>query len=157
MPSDGNLTWRLLRTQRSAATSLLFRRQLDHLRLPLLPLLSITTGKKHPDFPLTLLQYHILTEEKLDSLAHFYHQRTPSVYSLEYPAPVIVSWNSQSTIEEKRRRFGRFIGLRGCESPEADDSLPSSEQLEIDRWIQQRIQQEVDRERALEAWKSKGF
>ena len=67
-----------------------------------------------------------------------------------------MTWNSQATVEEKQRRFGRFIGLRGCESPEVD-SLPSFEQLEMDRWIQQRIQREVDRERALEAWRSKGF
>lgn len=28
-----------------------------------------------------------------------------------------MSWPSGLTIEEKRRKIGRFIGLRGCESP----------------------------------------
>jgi len=28
-----------------------------------------------------------------------------------------VEWRTDATLEEKRRRIGRFIGLRGCESP----------------------------------------
>jgi hypothetical protein len=32
-----------------------------------------------------------------------------------YPCPV--TWKSDASLEEKRRRIGRFIGLKGCESP----------------------------------------
>jgi hypothetical protein len=28
-----------------------------------------------------------------------------------------VEWRTDATLEEKRRKIGRFIGLRGCESP----------------------------------------
>lgn len=28
-----------------------------------------------------------------------------------------IEWRSDATLDEKRRRIGRFIGLRGCESP----------------------------------------
>jgi hypothetical protein len=34
---------------------------------------------------------------------------------LQYPCPV--SWPPGLSIEEKRRKLGRFIGLRGCETP----------------------------------------
>jgi len=29
----------------------------------------------------------------------------------------IAQWSSDIPLEEKRRKIGRFIGLRGCESP----------------------------------------
>ena len=48
-------------------------------------------------------------------MAHFYHQRTPSIYTRHYPCPI--EWRTDASLEEKRRRIGRFIGLRGCESP----------------------------------------
>jgi hypothetical protein len=28
-----------------------------------------------------------------------------------------IEWRNDATLDEKRRRIGRFIGLRGCESP----------------------------------------
>jgi len=85
------------------------------MELRLAPLVRLTTGKVHPAFPSTLLNFWLLTSDQLDELAHFYHQRTPSVYSSQYPCPVI--WEKGLTLEEKRRKIGRFIGLRGCESP----------------------------------------
>ncbi|KAK1757661.1 hypothetical protein QBC47DRAFT_376652 [Echria macrotheca] len=88
------------------------------MRLPLSPLVQLTTGQIHPSFPQTLLNYYLLTDAELESLASFYHQRTPCAYSQKYPCPV--PWDSSSGIETKRRRLGRFIGLRGCESPIMD-------------------------------------
>jgi len=69
----------------------------------------------HPVFPSILLNFWLLTSEQCDELAHFYHQRTPSEWTRHYPCPV--EWRTDATLEEKRRRIGRFIGLRGCESP----------------------------------------
>jgi hypothetical protein len=83
--------------------------------LQLAPLVQLTTGAIHPSFPRTLLAFWLLTDAELDSLAHFYHQRTPCVWTLQYPCPV--SWPPGLSIEEKRRKLGRFIGLRGCETP----------------------------------------
>lgn len=32
------------------------------------------------------MAYHLLTEEELDSIAHYYHQSTPGVWTMHYPA-----------------------------------------------------------------------
>ncbi|KAK1768307.1 hypothetical protein QBC33DRAFT_534501 [Phialemonium atrogriseum] len=85
--------------------------------LPLAPLVQLTTGRVHADFPATLLAFWLLTDGQLEALAHFYHQRTPCAWSGHYPCPV--PWRSDVPLGAKRRRFGRFIGLRGCESPAA--------------------------------------
>ena len=89
--------------------------KIKQMKLPLAPLVRLTTGQVHPAFPNTLLNFWLLTSDQLDELAHFYHQRTPSVFSSQYPCPVV--WEKGLTIEDKRRKIGRFIGLRGCESP----------------------------------------
>ncbi|KAL2065094.1 hypothetical protein VTL71DRAFT_4234 [Oculimacula yallundae] len=89
--------------------------KIAQMALPLAPLVRLTTGEIHPIFPSTLLNFWLLTSEQCDELAHFYHQRTPSVYTTYYPCPV--TWRADASLEEKRRRIGRFIGLRGCESP----------------------------------------
>ncbi|OAP59803.1 hypothetical protein AYL99_04805 [Fonsecaea erecta] len=111
---------------------------LEHLRAPLVPLISVTTGLPHPEFPTSLLQYHLLTHEQLDSLARWYHQVTPPVEeTFQYPA-WIPAWTSlhrprehtstntaaevRVDLDTKRRRWGRFIGLRGCESPTTDEA-----------------------------------
>lgn len=105
---------------------------IEHLRAPLVPLISVSTGLAHPSFPTSLLQYHLLTHEQLDSLAKWYHQVTPPVeetfmYPAWVPAWTGLGLNDDSSmsgtdgvdLEVKRRRWGRFIGLRGCESPTA--------------------------------------
>ncbi|KAF2224028.1 hypothetical protein BDZ85DRAFT_184146, partial [Elsinoe ampelina] len=99
--------------------------RISRLRLPLAPLLPMPSGPPHPDFPLTLLAYHLLTEDQLDRLAHYYHQSTPGVYTNEYPAPVL--WprrrSSASLLDDderiaiKRRKIGKFIGLVGMQTP----------------------------------------
>ena len=98
---------------------------IEHLRAPLVPLISVSNGLPHPAFPISLLQYHLLTHEQLDSLAKWYHQVTPAVEeTFMYPA-WIPAWAGPAEsedsdgvhLETKRRRWGRFIGLRGCDSP----------------------------------------
>ena len=93
--------------------------KISQMALSLAPLVRITSGEVHPYFPATLLNFWVLTSEQLDELAHFYHQRTPSVWSAHYPCPVI--WSNELSLEEKRRKIGRFIGLRGCDSPVKND------------------------------------
>ncbi|KAG0651019.1 hypothetical protein D0Z07_2714 [Hyphodiscus hymeniophilus] len=93
--------------------------KIAQMALPLAPLVRITSGEVHPSFPATLLNFWVLTSAQLDDLAHFYHQRTPSEMSMHYPCPVI--WEKGLSLEDKRRKIGRFIGLRGCESPVKTD------------------------------------
>ncbi len=92
-----------------------FQNKISQMALRLSPLVRITTGDVHPAFPPTLLNFWLLTDEQCDEIAHFYHQRTPSIYTRHYPCPI--EWRTEASLEEKRRRIGRFIGLRGCESP----------------------------------------
>jgi hypothetical protein len=98
-----------------------FREKLWAMALPLSPLVQLTTGLVHPDFPLTMLAFWLLNGDQLDDLARFYHQAELSVWTLRYPCPV--AWRYAAPAHEKRRKFGRFIGLRGCESadPHEDD------------------------------------
>jgi hypothetical protein len=89
--------------------------KIAQMALPLAPLVRLTTGQVARVFPSTLLNFWLLTSEQCEELAHFYHQRTPCAWTREYPCPV--EWRTDATLEEKRRKIGRFIGLRGCESP----------------------------------------
>jgi hypothetical protein len=93
---------------------------IEHFATPLRPLVCCIEGRTHPDFPKDLLQYHLLTSHQLDNLARHYHQVSPPVpESAWYPIRV-TPWTSTDEdidLETKRRRFGRFIGLQGCESP----------------------------------------
>ncbi|KAI3397613.1 hypothetical protein diail_10586 [Diaporthe ilicicola] len=85
--------------------------KLAAMALPLAPLVSLTTGEIHPSFPPTLLNFWLLTDAQLDEIAHFYHQRTPCQWTRHYPCPI--TWKEGLGIEEKRRKIGKFIGLRG--------------------------------------------
>jgi hypothetical protein len=89
--------------------------KLAQMALPLAPLVQLTTGRVHPVFPASLLHFWLLTDAELEALADFYHQREPGRWTLHYPCPV--AWDSALGLEDKRRKMGRFIGLRGCESP----------------------------------------
>ncbi|KAI9172055.1 hypothetical protein HJFPF1_01547 [Paramyrothecium foliicola] len=89
--------------------------KLQHMALPLSPLVQLGTGAVHPYFPTTVLNFWLLTDAQLEALAQFYHQRTPGPLSSYYPCPV--AWRSDLPLEEKRRKMGKFIGLRGCETP----------------------------------------
>lgn len=120
----------LASTLSSTTTNPSYATAFSHLRTPLVPLISVTTGLPHPEFPRTLLQYHLLTHDQLDALARWYHQSDPlSDESWRYPAPIppfTAEFGRDSGVfadiplETKRRRWGRFIGLRGCESPGLD-------------------------------------
>ncbi len=101
---------------RRSARSPALHDKLRQMSLRLHPLVNVCTGVSHPAFPSNLLQFWLLTDDQLESLASFYHQRTPQVFSRLYPCPI--AWPRHGlALEDKRRKFGRFIGLRGCDSP----------------------------------------
>lgn len=95
---------------------------LQRLASPLRPFVSCVDGQAHPDFPPNLLAYHLLTAEQLDNLALHYHQVFPPIHETAcYPRP-IPAWigaedEANIDLETKRRRFGHFIGLQGCDTP----------------------------------------
>lgn len=120
-----------------------------HLASQLVPLISVRTGQAHPGFPKSLLQYHLLTHEQLDDLARWYHQTIDAGEERwMYPCPI--AWgkvwcgsSSSSTantesvsrrqlvdLDTKRRRWGRFIGLTGCESPVEEPHESITERME---------------------------
>ena len=56
-------------------------------------------------------------------------------------------------IEEKRRRFGRFLGLRNCESAVNEVDM----RREMEEWIASEMTRREHRDRELESWRSKGY
>ncbi|KAJ4394743.1 hypothetical protein N0V93_003962 [Gnomoniopsis smithogilvyi] len=122
MPRDGHSNsahnvagFSTRRTTRNKALD----KKIQQMALPLAPLVQLTSGHVHPAFPSTLLSFWLLTSEQLDELAQFYHQRSPCQWTRHYPCPI--SWAEGLTVEEKRRKIGKFIGLRGvtiqCDTP----------------------------------------
>lgn len=122
-PKDATLLLRRtsLRHRRIARKPEL-RRKLRNMAIELSPLVQVTTGLVHPAFPRKMLQFWLLTDEQLEDMARFYHQRSPGGSGsgggglrTQYPCPI--TWCSDLPLEEKRRKIGKFIGLRGCETP----------------------------------------
>ena len=58
------------------------------------------------------------------------------------------------TLMTKRRRWGRFIGLRGCESPEG---LDEEEQESLVERMEREWKRAVDRAREEEVMREKGW
>ncbi|KAI9813086.1 MAG: hypothetical protein M1827_004306 [Pycnora praestabilis] len=102
---------------------------------PLQPLVRVTTGLPCPSFPLTILAFWCLTEAQMDEMADWYHQASPCEWTHMYPMRMGRGdregegengengglWEREAGLETKRRRVGRFVGLRGCESPVVED------------------------------------
>ncbi|KAM0712247.1 hypothetical protein Q7P37_011341 [Cladosporium fusiforme] len=74
-------------TRRNSALS----KKIATLQLELAPLVPLPSGPPHPAFPKTLLAFHLLTEDELDSIAHHYHQSTPGPWTQHYPA--LMNWD----------------------------------------------------------------
>ncbi|KAJ5622374.1 hypothetical protein N7528_005606 [Penicillium herquei] len=100
-----------------------FKRLIEIFNQPLHPLRSCTSNQSPANFPKTLFAWQVLTHEQLDDLARFFHQTSPPTSETRnYPLPIDKPWVGPKadpfvTLETKRLRFGRFIGLQGCESP----------------------------------------
>ena len=155
----------------SPAHAAAYANAVTHLSTPLVPLISVTTGLPHPHFPRSLLQYHLLTHHQLDSLARWYHQTQPATEeSWMYPAWIppytahaaahAASTNAvdqpcsegfeEVMLKTKRRRWGRFIGLRGCESPVEEESQEAVMERMEREWVRQRErlrEEEISREK----------
>lgn len=58
-------------------------------------------------------------------------------------------WRVDATLEEKRRRIGRFIGLRGCESPVGE--VRERERIDIERRGEE--EREIEREVMERRWR----
>ncbi len=90
-----------------------FRKKLHEMRGPLAPLVPISTSVSHPAFSNTILQFWPLTEEELDEMAEFYHPAADHRYSNWHPKRI--KWRPLDDLKTRRRRWGQFIGLRGCD------------------------------------------
>ncbi|RDW74057.1 hypothetical protein BP5796_07499 [Coleophoma crateriformis] len=132
----------LAKVSRNAA----LQAKISQMELQLAPLVQLTTGEVHPSFPATILNFWLLTSAQLDDLAHFYHQRTPCMWTRRYPCPV--EWSNNMSLEEKRRKIGRFIGLRGCESP---IRIKTEEEI-LEEARQARLAEEQEMWRRKAAW-----
>src|ERR1700742_974945 len=80
------------------------------LQLHLAPLVPLPSGSPHPAFPRTLMGFHLLTEDELDSIAHYYHQSTPGPWSNHYPANM--NWDKEflaKPIKSPSRKHGRRL------------------------------------------------
>ncbi|KAH8659398.1 hypothetical protein BGZ61DRAFT_540220 [Ilyonectria robusta] len=89
-------------------------RKLVQMALPLATFVELDHGTVHPEFPMTVLNFWLLTDEQLESLAEFYHQKTINKYTNLYPCRII--WSPKMSLEEKRRTMGKFIGLQSCDT-----------------------------------------
>ncbi|BCS21311.1 uncharacterized protein APUU_21743S [Aspergillus puulaauensis] len=103
----------------------------------LAPLVHCQSGVPHPYFPKSILSFNLLTSAQLDALAlHFDQVYPPNQATFHYPRP-IKPWlatngfvrNLGVDTDVKRRRFGRFIGLRGCESPVKENNDGEEESM----------------------------
>ena len=63
---------------------------------------------------------------------------------------------SQRRLQDKRRRFGRFMGLQGMESATEQEGDVSMRE-EMERWVNNEIARKEAREAELDAWRSKGY
>ncbi|KAH7021685.1 hypothetical protein B0J12DRAFT_392804 [Macrophomina phaseolina] len=94
-----------------------FALMIQSLRRRIHPLLELRTGDPHPDFPRTMLHYHLLTEQQLDSIAAFYSQAVRDEHSDSYPRPIDWSHEALNHMDDeericlKRRLIGLFIGV----------------------------------------------
>ncbi|KAH7113565.1 hypothetical protein EDB81DRAFT_670132 [Dactylonectria macrodidyma] len=86
-------------------------RKLERMARRLLPLVELDQGRIHPSFPRTVLSFWLLTDEQLESLAQFYHQKYPNQYTDLYPCKII--WRHNMSLKEKHHEMGKFIGLPG--------------------------------------------
>ena len=144
-----------------------YPRAISRLSTPIYPLISLETGQEHPNFPRSILQFHLLTHEILDELCEYYHQTLPPhsgrykrrgmSLGSQYPAPLgTKAWVYESasphercitrpvSLAAKRRRFGRFCGLQGCESPleNANNTTVVEDEAEQQRKMDEEVEKE---------------
>jgi hypothetical protein len=107
--------------------------KIAQMRLTIAPIVHVQTGLPGPDYPSTMLNLFLLTEEQLDQLARFYSQSTPDALTHAYPQtmdwslpflckddslPANCKLSELERLKVKMRMFARFIGMRGAETPQ---------------------------------------
>lgn len=104
------------------------------LQLRLAPLVPLPSGPPHPAFPKTLMAFHLLTEDELDSIAHYYHQSTPGPWSNHYPSNM--NWDKDflarplaDAKDGKNRRHSRRLSLQ-LEEAWLDDLMQTVKDLQ---------------------------
>lgn len=67
--------------------------------------------------------------------------------------------HGEANLEDKRRRFGRFMGLRGCESPVDGDGEEGREreQRAMELWVAGEMRRREERAWAEMTGRGKGF
>jgi hypothetical protein len=141
----------------NSRTNPALKRKIAQLRMKLQPLypVHLPGGPPHTAFPQTVLHFWVLTETEIENCLRYYRQITPDWSTCTYPCPLV--WDKkflarpdppQPTIEGqltdverlaiKRRMLGKFIGLRGCETPGWEMHLKL-------RWLEGQIQHEMER------------
>lgn len=108
-------------------------KKIADLQLRLAPLVPLPTGPPHAAFPRTLLAYHLLTEEQLDSIAHYYHQSTPSVFTHEYPA--CMNWDKDFFNATARRRASQTAGQARRHSSSSGSGNSKDQTSAHDNWL----------------------
>lgn len=58
-----------------------------------------------------------------------------------------------ASVEDKRRRFGRFLGLRNCESSQGEGEM----RREMEEYIARELARKEARDREMQSWRSKGY
>ncbi|KAF2831458.1 hypothetical protein CC86DRAFT_391038 [Ophiobolus disseminans] len=106
--------------------------KVDQMRLTIAPIVHVETGLPAADFPETMLNLFLLTEEQLDQFAHYYSQSMPCSLTHQYPQtmdwskpflchdaslPANCKLDDLERIKIKMRMFARFIGMKGTETP----------------------------------------
>ncbi|KAH7108805.1 hypothetical protein B0J13DRAFT_576415 [Dactylonectria estremocensis] len=98
--------------------------KLEQIARRLFPLVELDQGLVHPSFPQTVLGFWLLTDKQLESLAQFYHQKSPNQYTDLYPYKI--TWRHNMSREEKRCEMGKFIGLPArdlCIQQKSDEEI----------------------------------
>jgi hypothetical protein len=135
-------------------------RKILEMHLVLCPIRQLPFGDIHPSLPQSVLKYWLLTEDEIDSIARFYHQTDRShPYFNGYPGHM--NWDNlwlrrpdektdpreimqlptdKERLIMKRRRVGKFIGLRGCQTP-------NHEVLKRFEWLEGRFERSIEKER----------
>lgn len=88
----------------------LLAKKIATLQLKLAPLVPLPSGPPHPSFPKTLMAFHLLSEDELDSIAHYYHQSTPGPFSNHYPANM--NWDKDFLARETAQTSPRVHSRR---------------------------------------------
>jgi hypothetical protein len=99
----------------------LLSKKIATLQLELAPLVPLPEGPPHPAFPKTLLAFHLLTEDELDSIAHHYHQSTPGPWTQHYPA--LMNWDKEFLAKPRDKLPKKSAGGQTASAEEVDAAL----------------------------------